>query len=64
VLGRWTFFLFYFKGATLLDFSKIILPKPEPKLSVMWKKIGEALTKRFSVFFLPYIILPIGAKRL
>jgi hypothetical protein len=47
-----------------LDFSKIILPKLGPKLSVMWKKIGEALTKRFSVFILPYIILPIGAKRL
>jgi hypothetical protein len=32
-----------FLGETILDFAKNVFPPLEPKLSVMWEGIGEAL---------------------
>jgi hypothetical protein len=46
VLGHWTFF-FYFKGPPSWILQKNVLQPLEPKLSVMWEKIGEALKMMF-----------------
>jgi hypothetical protein len=42
VWRRWAFF-FNFKGETILDFAKNVLLPLEPKLLVMWEKIGGAV---------------------
>jgi hypothetical protein len=42
VLGCRAFF-FNFKRATILNFAKNVLPPLDPKLLVMWERIGEAL---------------------
>jgi hypothetical protein len=40
--------LFQFLTASILDFAKNILSPPEPKLLVMWEKIGEVLKMVYS----------------
>jgi hypothetical protein len=49
VWGRWAFF-FNFKGETILDFAKNVLLPLEPKLLVMWEKIGGALKMEYSAY--------------
>jgi hypothetical protein len=48
VLGRWAFFLIL-KG-NHCDLQKNVLPPLEPKLLVMWEKIGGVLKMVYSTY--------------
>jgi hypothetical protein len=47
-MGYWTFY-FILKGA-ILDLAKNVFPPLEPKLLLMWERIGEALKMVYSVY--------------
>jgi hypothetical protein len=49
-VGALDILFFLFLRASFLDFAKNDLPPLEPKLLVMWERIGEALKMVYSAY--------------